>query len=135
MKLLVILSLVFLGTSAFAKGKDCDNYEKYGNVSKEEMTKIVTAKNATIIDVNSTKSFKKSRIPGAVHFASNKKTFDKVLPKDKNAPIVAYCGGEMCTAWQRAAEKACEMGYTNIRHFSAGITGWNKMNTKTKKKM
>jgi len=32
----------------------------------------------------------------------------------------------MCNAWQKAATAACEMGYTNIRHFSPGITGWNK---------
>jgi rhodanese-related sulfurtransferase len=34
----------------------------------------------------------------------------------------------MCTAWQRAAKAACEMGYTNIRHFSEGIKGWEKSN-------
>ena len=61
---------------------------------------------------------------------ANKGQLGKVLPKDKSAPIVAYCGGKMCTAWHKAAKAACEMGYTNIRHFSAGITGWNKMKKK-----
>jgi len=126
MKSIMIITLLFSANTLFAKGKDCGNFDQYTDVSKTEMSKIVATNKATIVDVNTKKSFSKSRIPGAIHYASNSKNFNKVLPKDKSAMVVAYCGGKMCTAWQKAAKAACEMGYTNIRHFSEGITGWNK---------
>lgn len=107
--------------------KDCIKYEAFTDVPADEMKKIVKAGNATIIDVNSMDSFKDARIPGARHFASNKAEFAKILPADKGAPIIAYCGGKSCTAWQSAARMACEMGYKNIRHFSEGIRGWKKI--------
>jgi rhodanese-related sulfurtransferase len=40
--------------------------------------------------------------------------------------IVAYCGGPACTAWKKAAQDACKLGYTNIKHFKEGISGWKK---------
>ena len=126
MKAIVILSILLSGSLSFPKAQNCTDYDKFTDVSMKEMKTIVKNKSATIFDVNSEKSFKKSHIPGAIHFASNKDNFQKVLPKDKSTMIVAYCGGKMCTAWQRAAKAACEMGYTNIRHFSEGIKGWNK---------
>jgi rhodanese-related sulfurtransferase len=87
---------------------------------------LVADKNVTIVDVNSKDSFKEARVPGAIHYKTNKGTFAKVLPKDKSAMIIAYCGGKSCTAWKDAAIAACEMGYTNIHHYSEGIKGWKK---------
>ena len=118
----------------FAKAKDCTNYDQFTDVSQTEMTKLVSESGATIIDVNSKKSYAKAKIPGAIHYASNEKNFAKVLPKEKDSLIVAYCGGKMCTAWQKAAKAACEMGYTNIKHFSEGLRGWKKMKTTDKNK-
>lgn len=127
MKTLIIISALLVSTNLFAKGKNCKNYDMYTDVEPTEMTELVKTKKATIIDVNSSDSFKESHIPGAIHYASNSDKLDTLLPKDKNALIVAYCGGKSCTAWQRAAKVACEKGYTNIKHFSSGISGWNKM--------
>ena len=126
MKIFLIVAASLFTTTSFAGKKDCQNDKQFRNVSKAEMVKIVNTKSANIIDVNSKKSYDKKHIPGAFHYASNQKNLDKILPKDKNAPIIAYCGGEMCTAWKKAARAACEKGYTNIRHFSAGINGWSK---------
>ena len=126
MRNLIFITTLMISAVSWASGKDCMDDKTYPDISKAEMQKIVTAKKATIIDVNSEKSFKKARIPGAIHFAANKDNLAKVLPQDKNAPIVAYCGGKMCSAWKRAAQSACKMGYKNIRHFSEGIRGWTK---------
>ncbi len=93
-------------------------------ISLDELKAVVASKGATIIDVNSTKSYKDGHVPGAVHFAQHEKNLAAVLPKDKSAPIVAYCGGVMCTAWEDAAKAAKELGYTNIKHFKGGIKGW-----------
>lgn len=97
-------------------------------ISLEELRALVESKDKkpmTIIDANSEKSYKDSRIPGAVHFAKIEADMTAALPKDKNALIVAYCGSPMCTAWEAPAEKAKALGYTNIRHLKAGIKGWN----------
>lgn len=127
MKFLLLISLSFFALNSYANQKtDCGKYEQYTDVSLSEMKNLVGKKSATVIDVNSEKSFKRGHIPGAIHYATHKTDFAKVLPKDKNATIIAYCGGKMCTAWRRAAKAACEMGYKNIRHFSEGIKGWNK---------
>jgi rhodanese-related sulfurtransferase len=93
-------------------------------VSLNDLKNIVASKSATIIDANSAETYDKGHIPGAVNFAKNEKNFASILPKDKNAPIVAYCGGPMCTAWEDPAKKAKELGYTNIKHFKGGIKGW-----------
>lgn len=126
MKLMSIISVVLFSASVFAGDKGCMDDSKFADMSKMELDKVLVSQKATIIDVNTESSFKKSRIPGAVHYGTNKKNFAKVLPKDKNAMIVAYCGGKQCTAWKAAARAACEMGYKNIRHFSEGIRGWDK---------
>ena len=47
---------------------------------------------------------------------------------DKSALVVAYCGGPTCGAYAAAAKAAQELGYTNIKHLSAGISGWKAAN-------
>ena len=50
---------------------------------------------------------------------------------DKKALIVAYCGGPRCNAYTAAANAAKELGYTNVKHLSAGISGWKAAGEKT----
>jgi rhodanese-related sulfurtransferase len=104
----------------------CGDEEHYPLISRQELADASTAGTAFIVDVNSDESFKKVHVPGAIHFGSHEKDFATLLPKDKGAMIVAYCGGPQCTAWKKAAKQACEQGYTNIRHFKGGISGWVK---------
>lgn len=105
---------------------NCKDDSRYPTVSKAELASLVQKKAAFVIDVNSEDSFKESHIPTAIHYETNQKTLAKMLPEKKDALIVAYCGGEKCTAWKRAAVEACKLGYTNIKHFKPGISGWNK---------
>lgn len=93
-------------------------------VSLTELKTIVEKKSATIIDANSATSYETGHIPGAVHFGANEKDLGKVLPADKAAPIVAYCGGPLCTAWEDAAKSAIKLGYTNVKHFKGGLKTW-----------
>lgn len=124
-KIAATLAIAFFQFQVFAKS-DCSKESNYQIVTKAELEKIVKDKTAFIIDVNSDDSFRKTHVPGAVHFAQIEDNFANKLPTDKSAQIVAYCGGPMCGAWKQAAKKACEMGYTNIKHFKEGISGWNK---------
>jgi rhodanese-related sulfurtransferase len=93
-------------------------------ISLTDLKKLVDTKGATIIDANSAESFDTGHIPTAVSFAKNEKNFASILPSDKKALLVAYCGGPMCTAWQEAAKEAQKLGYKNIKHFKGGLKGW-----------
>ena len=122
MKHLTFLVFTFLVTNAFAD-INCESDATYPEVTKAELQKMIDDKQAVILDVNPKSSFEKQRIPGAVHFESQKNIAD-VLPKSKDALIVAYCGGTACTAWKKAAVAACKLNYKNIKHFKPGIKGW-----------
>jgi rhodanese-related sulfurtransferase len=74
--------------------------------------------------VNGSDSFKAGHIPGAIDFRAKKAEIAKALPSDKDALVVAYCGGPTCGAYAAAAKAAKELGYTNVKHLSAGISGW-----------
>jgi len=55
------------------------------------------------------------------------------LPADKAALVVAYCGGPKCMAYQAGADAAMKLGYTNVKHFPGGISGWKKAGEKCEK--
>ncbi len=93
-------------------------------ISLDDLKKAIDTKTVFLVDANSAKTYDKGHLPGAVSFAKNEKDFAKLLPQDKNALIVAYCGGPMCSAWEDAAESATKAGYTNIKHFKGGLKGW-----------
>ncbi len=127
MKTLITIAVSLFALTAFAaENPVCKDDAHYPIVSKKDLKGIVAANQATIFDVNSADSFKSNHVPGAVHYESHEKDFSKFLPADKSALIVAYCGGPMCEAWKTAAERACNMGYTNVKHFKDGISGWTK---------
>jgi rhodanese-related sulfurtransferase len=99
---------------------------EYPDISVAELKKAIEEKNVTVIDVNGATSFSKGRIPTAINFAEAKDDLASKLPANKDALVVAYCGGPSCSAYTRAANKAKDLGYTNIKHLSAGISGWKQ---------
>jgi len=103
------------------------------DISIDEVKAAIAAKTITLLDANGTQSFKQGHIPGAIDFAANKITLAKVLPADKKALIVAYCGGPRCHAYTAAAQAAKALGYTNVKHLTAGIHGWMDANEATQK--
>jgi rhodanese-related sulfurtransferase len=84
-----------------------------------------------VIDVNGAASYQKGHIPSAIDFTAAKADLAKALPEDKNALVVAYCGGPTCSAYQAAASAASKLGYKNVKHLSAGISGWKEAGEKT----
>ena len=125
-KVLGLLTAMVLATVVIAG--------EYPDVSIKELKKSIENKQVTVIDVNGTESFEKGHIPGAIDFEANEEKLASVLPKDKNALIVAYCGGPKCMAYKQAANKAEALGYKNVKHLSAGISGWKEAGEKTEKK-
>lgn len=124
-KLLTLLAVTGLAVSSFAG--------EYPDVSISEVKALAESKKAVIIDVNGTESYNKGHVPGALDFAAIKDKLADTLPKDKGALIVAYCGNPKCKAYQNAAKAAEKLGYTNIKHMSAGIQGWKDAGEKMEK--
>ena len=106
---------------------------EYPDISIAELKKAIAEKKVTVIDVNGAESFKSGHVPTAVDFTAVKGDLAAVLPKDKDALVVAYCGSPNCSAYTAAANAAKKLGYTNVKHLSAGISGWVKANEPTEK--
>ena len=124
-KLLTFTAIALLAGSTYAG--------EFPDISITEVKALSDSKKAVIIDVNGTDSYKKGHIPGALNFETVSGRLAKVLPKDKQSLIVAYCGGPKCKAYQAAATAAEKLGYKNIKHMSAGIAGWKDAGEKTEK--
>lgn len=115
--------LTFLATAAVAVSSYA---AEYTDISVKEVKAIAEAKSAVIIDVNGNDSYKAGHVPGALNFAAIKENLAASLPADKGALIIAYCGNPKCGAYLQAAKAAEKLGYTNIKHMSAGIAGWKE---------
>ena len=98
---------------------------EFPDISTADVQAAATAKTAVIIDANSPDSYKAGHVPGALSWAEIKSDLAAKLPADKNTLIIAYCGNPHCPAYAQAATAAKKLGYTNIKHMSAGIDGWN----------
>ncbi len=124
-KLFTLLAASFIAVSAYAG--------EFPDISIADLKKAIADKKVTVIDVMGSSSYKAKHVPGAIDFASNRAKLAAVLPSDKNALVVAYCGGPSCKAYQAAANAAEKLGYKNVKHLSAGISGWVAAGEKTDK--
>ncbi len=125
MKKLLAFALSLVAASAMAA--------EYPDISISDLKTAIAEKKVTVIDVNGSDSYSEGRVPTAIDFEAKSDTLAKALPEDKNALVVAYCGGPSCNAYKQAAKKATELGYTNVKHLSAGISGWKKAGEKLEK--
>jgi rhodanese-related sulfurtransferase len=124
-KILTLLATAVLAISAQAG--------EYPDISITELKKAIAEKKVTVIDVNGSESYKSGHIPTAIDFVAKKSEIASALPSDKSALVVAYCGGPTCGAYAAAAKKASDLGYTNVKHLSAGISGWLQAGEPTEK--
>ena len=124
-KLLTLLAIAVLAAPSYAG--------EFPDISISEVKALAESKKAVILDANGTESYNKGHVPGALDFAAIQDKLADVLPKDKNATIVAYCGNPKCKAYQAAANAAEKLGYKNIKHMSAGIAGWKDAGEKMEK--
>jgi len=124
-KFFAVVASLFVAVAAYAG--------EFPDISVKEVKALVASKKAVLVDVNGTQSWKKGHVPGALNFDAVEKDFAKALPEDKNTLIIAYCGGPRCSAYKAAAEAAEKLGYKNVKHMSAGISGWNAAGEKTEK--
>ena len=120
----LVASLVFVA-SAFAAD--------FPDISISDVKAAISAHKVVLLDANGTETWKSGHIPGAIDFAATQDKLASLLPKDKKALIVAYCGNPQCPAYHAAAAAAKKLGYKNIKHLVAGIQGWKSAGEATEK--
>ncbi|MBM3824612.1 MAG: rhodanese-like domain-containing protein [Verrucomicrobia bacterium] len=124
-KILTFLATAMIAVLAYAG--------EFPDISVTELKRAIADKKVAVIDVNGTESWQKGHIPGAIDFDAKGEEIAKLLPSDKNTLVVAYCGGPKCNAYAQAAKAAKKLGYKNIKHLSAGISGWKEAGEKVEK--
>ena len=91
--------------------------------------KVPMPENVMIIDARPKRAkYDKGHIPMAVSIPDSQ--FDKMtdmLPADKNALLIFYCGGFKCKLSHKSAAKAEKLGYTNVKVFAAGFPAYMKV--------
>lgn len=107
---------------------------EYPDISVKELQNAIKEGKVAVIDVNGAKSYDRGHIPTAIDFSSQGKKLASLLPEDKNTLIVSYCGGPGCRAYKRGADAAAKLGYKNVKHLSAGISGWKRSGAEIAKK-
>jgi rhodanese-related sulfurtransferase len=104
---------------------------EFPEITIPELKSAISEKKVVLLDANGTDTYSKGHIPGAINFDTTKGKLAGVLPKDKHALVVAYCGGPKCRAYEAAAKAAEKLGYTNVKHLTAGISGWKEAGEKS----
>ncbi len=103
-----------------------------GELKVEEMAALISKGPETshyfLVDARPAKRYEEGHIRGAVSIPvpKLKKEGAKLLPQDKNMPLIFYCGGPTCGMSPKAAGMAKKLGHTNIRVFLQGEPGWKK---------
>ena len=124
-KLLTTLALALVASASFAG--------EYPDISISELEAAIKKGDVILLDVNGSASYEKGHIPGAIDFRANKENIVSMLGDKKDKLVVTYCGGPSCSAYQAGAKAAEEAGFTNIKHLSAGISGWLQAGKTTEK--
>ena len=99
-------------------------------VSPDNLKRLIDDQAVTVIDVNSRESFTTAHVPGAKNL-DPEAYGPRDLPQDRDAKVVFYCSNVMCRKAPKAARRAREMGYRNVKVMSAGIRGWVATNLPT----
>lgn len=126
-KLIMTLIAAALAVTGLARAGE------YPDISVADLKKAIADKKVALIDANGSDSWKEAHIPGAVDLEAQEAKLAELLPKDKGTLVVAYCGGPACSAYISAAKAAEKLGYKNVKHLSAGISGWKAAGEKTEK--
>lgn len=91
--------------------------------SANELQMKMTTDAVTVVHALDRDHFERGHIPGARNVDYEKMTAP-MLPPDKNAPVVFYCAGRGCPVSGWAAQKAVELGYTDVWVYKGGIKDW-----------
>lgn len=93
-----------------------------------EVHDIWKGNKAIFVDARSAANFRRGHIPGAVNVPINRiLPHVKLLPTDKEIPLITYCGNIYCPNAYQLMEVLLGRGYRNVRFFPRGIKGWQAL--------
>ena len=92
-------------------------------LTPEELSSMMNSGPIFIVDVNEDFTYAEAHVRGAKLMVYDEITADK-LPADRQMPLAFYCYSPECPAAGMAAHTAVTLGFANVYHMKAGITGW-----------
>ena len=99
------------------------------SVSAAHIEKLIAEKAGyMLIDARPKRLADKGMIPTAVNISDTE--FDKYidkLPPDKSTALIYYCGGMECVLSDKSADKARQLGYTNVLTYPPGYPEWERL--------
>ncbi|MCG8512344.1 MAG: hypothetical protein MI741_24250, partial [Rhodospirillales bacterium] len=120
--------LGYTNIKVYAMGEPA--WKKDGNlisVSEKYVKKLID-KNAayTLVDSRPARKVKKvGTVPTAINIPDTQfKKKTAMLPADKARELIFFCGGNKCPLSPKSANKAIELGYSNVKVFQAGHPAW-----------
>jgi rhodanese-related sulfurtransferase len=105
--------------------------QKTPEVSTEQMRRVLTDSNTTVLDTRSRAEFDAGHIPGAQTLdappAAQVAKVERLVNGNKSAALVLYCNGPFCQASRRLAGQLAAAGFTNVRRYQLGIPVWRAL--------
>ncbi len=127
-KLLIGVLALFLTFTLFSQIKDASYFVKKAatiikQVTPEKAKEMIDKGGIIIIDVRTTREYRKGTIPGALHIPRGLLEFKITKAvKDPNQKILIFCakGGRGALA----TKTLMDMGYKNVYNLKGGIKAW-----------
>lgn len=80
-----------------------------------------------VVDARNPEEYQEVHIRNAINIPEKKFVENTgLLPTDKTQQIVFYCNGIKCGKSKKAAQKAIDLGYTNIQIYAEGMPVWEE---------
>lgn len=103
--------------------------ESFTIIATEDLKKLLDEKGSEIavIDARTPEEYQEVHIKDAINIPEKKfMEYAHLLPAGKTKQIVFYCNGVKCGKSKKAAQKAKELGYTNILVYAEGMPVWEE---------
>lgn len=123
---LLLLFFIVLGLQVQAVARD-ETHQIIGHAELKAKTDA-DLRNFLLVDSRNPEEFREAHIPGAVNIPQKKMDLLLgLLPTDKSAQVIFYCNGVKCGKSKKAAQKAIQLGYSNIWVYAEGMPVWEEM--------
>ena len=97
-----------------------------GTITTDELAGRIEEGSVVVVDALAPMVYAHSHLPGAINLpvrAIEPETISRRLP-DRDAEVVVYCTSPECQDSVQTAARLIELGYTNVRHYTAGKNEW-----------
>ncbi len=119
-----VLSLAFAGlTVALIATEIARLFRGYKSLGPAELTRLMNADNALVVDLSASNDYEKGHIAGSKHVAPSQ--FDpagKLLAAAKSQPVVLVCRNGNAAA--DAAKRLKKAGFEKVFVLEGGVAAW-----------